>query len=127
VQLIIIKDSTRGAFSRHFKVVARPRGQFLVVLRPNKIRGSEKSRCCFEAGICGISALKNGLKNGLNKSRKLKTSNETTIFPGGRDKESPFLDPSSRFEAVLRSLEQPQRTNFKLITNNDLLFTLFVS
>jgi hypothetical protein len=32
-------------------------------------------------------ALKNGLENGLNKSRKLETSNETTIFLGGGDKE----------------------------------------
>jgi hypothetical protein len=69
--------------------------------------------------------LKNGLKNGLNKSRKLETSNETTIFPGGGDKELPFLDPSSRFEAVLRSLEQPRRTNFKLITSNDLHYSAF--
>jgi hypothetical protein len=79
----------------------------LVVL-PNKTRGSEKSHCCFEAGFCGISALKNGLENGLNKSRKLETSNKTTIFPGGGDKELPFLDPSSRFEAVLRPLKQPR-------------------
>jgi hypothetical protein len=71
----------------------------------------------FEAGFCGILALKNGLENGLNKSRKLETSNETTIFPGGGDKELPFLDTSSRFEAVLRSLEQPRRTNFKLLNN----------
>jgi hypothetical protein len=43
----------------------------------------------------------------------------------GGDKELPFLDPSSRFEAVLRSLKQPPRTNFKLITNNDLHYSAF--
>jgi hypothetical protein len=63
-------------------------------------------------------------QNGLNKSRNQQWNNNFSGERGG-DKELPFFDPSSRFEAVLRSLEQPWWTNFKLITNNDLHYSAF--
>jgi hypothetical protein len=52
----------------------------------------------------------------------------TSLENQQRNNKLPFFDPSSRFEAGMRSLEQPWRTNLKLIMTCIIrLFSLFVS